>query len=55
MIASTYGECGDAWYCPFASEEIWRTGSTPVFRDKGGFNKIVKVPQLKMKKAQVSK
>ena len=33
MTASTYGECGNAWYCPFASEEIWRTGSTPVFRD----------------------
>ena len=33
MTASTYGECGNAWYDPFASEEIWRTGSTPVFRD----------------------
>lgn len=33
MTASTYGECGNAWYYSFASEEIWRTGSTPVFRD----------------------
>jgi len=50
MTASTYGECGNAWYCPFASEEIWRTGSTPVFRDKGGFNEIVKVPQVNEEK-----
>ena len=50
MTASTYGECGNAWYCSFASEKIWRTGSTPVFRGlKAALKDRIERPRLMMK------